>query len=45
MYSQDDGIVFGWMQISGNDSTKITLADYEKNGKYCISGLAYPANN
>jgi len=35
MYSQPAGIVFGWRQISGSDTSKIVLADYEINGKYC----------
>ena len=34
MYSQDDGVKFGW-----SGSTK--LADYEQNGKFCKSGLAF----
>jgi hypothetical protein len=44
MYSQPNGTTFGWYQISGSDTSKITLADYEQNGKYCQSGLAYPVN-
>lgn len=30
--------------MSGNDTTKILFVDYETNGKYCQSGLAYPVN-
>ena len=44
MYSQGSYTIFGWAQISSNDSTKITLDDYRRNGLYCQSGLAYPAN-
>jgi hypothetical protein len=39
IYSQEDGTRFGWESASENSPT---LADFEKNGKYCASGLAYP---
>ena len=45
LYSQPTGAVFGWRQVSGTDTSKIILADYEINGKYCQSGLAYPIND
>ena len=35
VYSQDEGITFGWKQVSSNDTTKILFVDYETNGKYC----------
>ena len=31
--------------MSSNNSLQITLADYQHNGKYCMSGLAYPFNS
>jgi len=34
MYSQDVGTDFGWSGASA-------LNDYQKNGKYCKSGLAF----
>ena len=40
MYSQDSDKVqetFGWEQ----EGEKAVLADYERNGRYCKSGLAY----
>ena len=36
-YSQENGVTFGWSQAN----TPPTLSDYERNGKYCKSGLAY----
>jgi hypothetical protein len=30
--------------VSSNNSLALTLADYQQNGKYCMSGLAYPFN-
>jgi hypothetical protein len=44
-YSQPDNVIFGWNQITSTDNTKILLKDYEQNGKYCESGLAYPIND
>jgi hypothetical protein len=45
MYSQPNAQIFGWRQVSGDDTTRIVFADYEMNGKYCKSGLAYPIND
>ncbi len=45
MYSQPDETIFGWQQISSNDTSRVVFADYEQNGKYCESGLAYPIND
>ena len=36
-YSQENGAIFGWSQVN----TPPTLEDYERNGQYCKSGLAY----
>lgn len=45
LYSQGQSTIFGWRQVSSNNSLQITLADYQQNGKYCMSGLAYPFNS
>jgi hypothetical protein len=48
LYSQDDGTIFGWYQLStvnGAASSTVTLDDYTINGKYCASGLAYPISD
>ena len=39
MYSVDaeEDVTFGWAQ----EGPEPTLADYERNGRYCMSGLAY----
>lgn len=37
VYSQEDGATFGWAQAI----TPPTFPDYEQNGRYCKSGLAY----
>lgn len=44
-YSQDVGTEFGWEQISNSTWENPTFEDYEYNGQYCMSGLAFPANN
>ena len=36
LYSQPEDTLFGWY----SEGTP-TLEDYEQNGKYCLSGLAY----
>ena len=36
-YSQEDGATFGWSEAT----TPPTFTDFERNGKYCKSGLAY----
>jgi hypothetical protein len=54
LYSQDDGATFGWASIKEAESgvadtaplnEKPTLADFKANGRYCASGLAYPAGD
>ena len=45
MYSQPENTLFGWLQVSSTDNSRVVLQDYEKNGKYCESGLAYPIND
>lgn len=48
MYSQGDGTIFGWSRVSYDNPNKtnynLTFDDYQMNGKYCQSGLAYPFN-
>ena len=39
LYSQDHGTRFGW---SSNNPSNPTFEDYEFNGQYCKSGLAFP---
>jgi hypothetical protein len=39
MYSQDDGFIFGWSQLKENE---VLEQDFKQNGKFCMSGLAYP---
>ena len=41
MYSQADGDSFGW---HSEDENNISIEDFIQNGKYCESGLAYPAS-
>lgn len=41
LYSQADFTTFGW---ESQDEKKPTYLDFEKNGKYCESGLAYPVS-
>jgi len=42
IYSQDHGTTFGWKSDNTENPTK---EDFEQNGKYCKSGLAYPVDN
>jgi len=42
LYSQDDGATFGWFS---KDPKQPQLADFKENGRYCKSGLAYPASD
>jgi len=39
-YQSEDGTKFGW-QSAVENTTSPDLEDYRKNGRYCISGLAY----
>jgi len=39
------GTEFGWEQRSSNTWENPTFEDYEYNGQYCMSGLAFPSNN
>lgn len=32
----------GWYAKDDNDLSKLTYEDYELNGRYCQSGLAFP---
>lgn len=41
MYSQRPGYNYGWFSSNPNDMNSITLQDFQMNGKYCKSGLAY----
>ena len=41
LYSQEVGTSMGWYSSS---FTNITYEDYEINGRYCKSGLAFPVN-
>ena len=41
LYSKIDGDTFGW---SSKDENAISIEDFIQNGKYCESGLAYPAS-
>ena len=41
LYSQEDGASFGW---HSEDEDNISIDDFIQNGKYCESGLAYPAS-
>lgn len=46
LYSQDDGATFGWRAEHAEklkQPDKPTLEDFKENGRYCKSGLAYPA--
>lgn len=50
LYSQDDGATFGWSSEKGNNPKDVkkefpSLADFKENGRYCKSGLAYPASD
>lgn len=42
MYSQGKGTQFGWYQESSGNAS---LDEYTQNGKFCISGLAFPVND
>lgn len=41
LYSQDHGTRFGWQSATSNP----TFEDFQFNGQYCKSGLAYPENS
>jgi len=43
LYSADLFQEFGWAFTSQNKSLAYSLEDYQQNGKYCKSGLAYQA--
>jgi hypothetical protein len=43
LYSQLVGTNFGW--YSKNPMTNLTYDDYEINGRYCQSGLAFPVSD
>jgi len=45
LYSQDDGATFGWSSENAKDLKFPSLADFKENGRYCKSGLAYPASD
>tara|TARA_B110000285_G_C15074352_1_gene589852 strand:- start:416 stop:748 length:333 start_codon:yes stop_codon:yes gene_type:complete len=51
LYSQDDGATFGWAsqgedeRAAGKKNLNPTLEDFKNNGRYCKSGLAYPAGD
>ena len=42
LYSQDDGTEFGWYS---ENSLEPNETDFKLNGRYCASGLAYPASD
>jgi hypothetical protein len=42
LYSQDHGTRFGWQST---DPANPTFEDYQYNGQYCKSGIAYPENS
>lgn len=42
LYSQDVGTSLGWLSASNSN---FTYAEYELNGRYCKSGLAFPVTN
>jgi len=41
MYSQRPGYNYGWFSEDPENLDSITPYDFEINGKYCKSGLAY----
>lgn len=42
LYSQDDGTEFGWYSAHKLNPNS---TDFKENGRYCKSGLAYPASD
>ncbi|CDW84930.1 transducin family protein wd-40 repeat family protein [Stylonychia lemnae] len=45
LYSQEDGASFGWSSAGltlSSSFRQISYEDYERNGKYCKSGFAFP---
>ena len=44
LYSQADGSKFGW-KAKASSTESPTEKDFEMNGKYCESGLAYPISD